>query len=154
MKSESIFESARRELETVRVHLEMQSICMRDNFKDQWLLDRITKYLETTLNPITIPEITSNKGREFYCCSICGANGVRQYRLLGYISLELFCTECTLKRAIPNECDDPDNVWRIGSYGAAVPDHELSGCWGLTSTPQHLFDWWLTLPIENPLGGE
>lgn len=97
-----------------------------------------------------------------YCCSKCGASGVKLWRLyqtfLNYN--ELTCAKCS-GEAEGESIEGIDADGKIASeFGGrtdtigwrvpAVPTVEGDTFWGYTSVPQAGCDWWYKLPTLTP----
>lgn len=94
-----------------------------------------------------------------YCCSECGAHGVKLWREYQTIAdaIELRCVDCALR--------DQGKDWMVGEDGRhkdefngsdqigwlvpAVPTIEGDTYWGYSSVPSAGCVWWFLLPLRS-----
>jgi hypothetical protein len=103
---------------------------------------------------------SSKKAPEDYCCSNCGASGVklwRQYQtFLDHI--KLFCAACACESQGKENLVDSDGMRpsdlgngmktdQIGWLVPAVPTEDGENYWGYTSVPKAGVKWWKSLSV-------
>lgn len=109
---------------------------------------------ETMLGPV---EYRGTVAPPAYHCSICGAQGVKLWRLYNTFldHQELTCALCTGKsqnesvagmNATGQIVCDHGSTCTIGARVPAIPTRDGSTYWGFTSTPSPGVAWWQRLP--------
>lgn len=107
-------------------------------------------------------DYSSNNVPDGYKCQVCGASGVKLWRIYQSTAPDLLCAKCAAQDqgqdiSTMDEHGALDNGYggatdQIGWFIPAVPTPEGNGYWGYTSVPERAGAWWERLPNEKREG--